>query len=308
MSAARPLQVAPALRRFIEDLEARRARPDALPERAARRLAVLLLLRRLAESTEVDTVATFERAMNGALDLGYRAEPLVAFIFRAIHARLAGRVRRRLLRSGVHPEADLVSDLSATAMEAIQRIIRTSRREQYSLRYNLLLSIADHRTVDWLRRSRPEPVEDLEQRDGAVASFAAWQAARHDPEGALVRRERRDLAVRLRDAIFEVTNTLSDDQRAALILVEVDGIGYEDVASRLGIKRTDVGNLVRRARLARDKGLARALRDFPELRGAGGFQDLRAHRELRLQMLGWATEIETGEWQVCRDTWSLRAA
>ena len=55
--------------------------------------------------------------------------------------------------------------------------------------------------------------------------------------------------------MLTVVNGLPDLERAALIMVEIEGLGYEAVATNLGIKRTDVGNLVRRARLHRDRGL-----------------------------------------------------
>ncbi|MEZ4472123.1 MAG: hypothetical protein R3F60_15280 [bacterium] len=44
----------------------------------------------------------------------------------------------------------------ATTAMAIQRLIRLADREEHSIRYALLLSIADHRTIDFLRRRRPE--------------------------------------------------------------------------------------------------------------------------------------------------------
>ena len=93
----RPLRVRPALDRFDESLR-RRLRPKV----AAPTLhAVRSLLTRLSDAEDVDCVSTFENIVNQCLDLGYRGEALVAFIYEVLRDRFAARVYRRLNRSVV---------------------------------------------------------------------------------------------------------------------------------------------------------------------------------------------------------------
>ncbi|MCB9545159.1 MAG: hypothetical protein H6706_04615 [Myxococcales bacterium] len=293
--ASPPLAVAGPLRRFRVAVRGRVQRADPADERLGRRLAVLALLDAVAECPEVDTIASFERVLNGCLDLGYRTQPLTAFVFDVLQRRLAGRIRRRLASSGQDPECEEVADLVATTALAIQRLIRQADREQHSLRYALLLSIADHRTIDFLRRRRPEYRGTMDDRP-AGAGDELWPRATDggDPERRLMRAHRAVLALALRDAVVSAVNSLPSSERAALVLVEIEGLGYPAVADRLGLKRTDVGNVVRRARLRRDRALVPLLRDIPGLEGHVGFGDLQDDRDLRLSMLTWSAEIGDG--------------
>ncbi|MCA9542870.1 MAG: hypothetical protein KC613_00725, partial [Myxococcales bacterium] len=157
-----PLPVAGALRRFRGALTgAMRRGGDDL--RQARRRAALEVLDAVRDAGP-DTVAGFELVLNGCLDVGYRSQPLAAFVFDVLHRRLAGRVRRRLAQCGQDPDSAEVADLVSAAAVAIQKLIRGARRERHTLRYALLISIADHRTIDFLRRRRPEYRETMDDQ------------------------------------------------------------------------------------------------------------------------------------------------
>lgn len=290
-----PLCIAPALRRFTSAVRSRLLREagEAADERQARRRAVLELLTVVADSPEVDTIKSFEIVLNGCLDLGYRTEPLAAFVFDVLQRRLAGRIRRRLAASGHDPDCEEVADLVANSALTIQQLLRQANREQHTLRYALLLSIADHRTIDFLRRRRPEYRATMDDRP-AEGGDDAWRSGDGDPERRMQHAQRFALALALRDAVLEAVNGLPRQERAALVLVEVEGLGYPEVADHLGIKQTDVGNVVRRARLRRDRALVPLLRAIPGLAGHVGFQELQAHRDLRLCMLAWTAEIGAG--------------
>lgn len=302
-ATVRPLALAGSLRRLQSQIQAAIARGEDDERQARRRMAAAIVRRALA-SPQVDTVATFELVLNRCLDVGYRAQPLAAFVFDALHRRIAGRVRRRLAASGQDPDQVEVADLVASTAEAIYRLIRGADRERHSLRYALLVSIADHRTIDFLRRRRPEYRDTMDdQAAGQASDGASWPFgdAEPDPERGLLRRHRQALAAALRVAILAAVNELPDRERAALVLVEIDGLGYDEVAERLRIKRTDVGNLVRRARLTRDRVLVRRLRDIPGLDGHVGFTALQTDRDLRLNMLSWTSEMGYGVCAACRD-------
>ena len=94
--------------------------------------------------------------------------------------------------------------------------------------------------------------------------------------------------------ILDAVNKLHPLQREALILVEVEGVGYHEVARRLDMKSTDVGNFVRRARKMRDRNFVAGLRANEAIEGHIGFVALQAYRELRTNLLRWAAEIGDG--------------
>lgn len=292
---ARPLTVRPALLHFRSRLRAAMLRGSTDPERVARRVAVLALVEETCTRPDVDTIGCFEDVLNGSLDLGYRARDLAAFVFECLHRRFASRVRRRLSASGHDPDSAEVADLVATTAEAVHTLIRGARRERHTLRYALLVSIADHRTIDYLRRKRPEYRETMDDRV-ADADVDPWALGtrRDDPEQRIVRQQRVSLARQLREAVLGVVNDLPDIERAALVLVEIEGLGYDAVADALGLKRTDVGNVVRRARLKRDRQLMPLLRGIPGLEGHVGFAEMQSDRALRLNMLRWTTEMGDG--------------
>lgn len=295
--STRPLTIRPALVRFRSRLRQAMSRGSSDPERNERRRAVLDLVEHRLTCPDVDTIGSFEDVLNGSLDLGYRAQPLAAFTFECLHRRFAARIRRRLAACGQDPDSAEVADLVSTTAEAVHGLIRGARRERHTLRYALLVSIADHRTIDFLRRKRPEYRETMDDRASESDTIWTLGTRRDDPEQRIVRRERVDLARRLRGAVLEVVNGLPDIERAALVLVEIEGLGYDAVAEALDIKRTDVGNVVRRARLKRDRQLMPVLRAIPGLEGHMGFAEMQQHRALRLNMLRWTTEMGDG---VCR--------
>lgn len=291
----RPLNVQVALRRFRHRLTSAMSRPDTDVDRVQRRRAVAGLLDEAQARSDVDSIGCFECVLNGALDLGYRARPLAAFAFECLHRRFAGRIRRRLAASGHDPDSAEVADLVSTTAEALHTLIRGARRERHTLRYALLVAIADHRTIDYLRRKRPEYRETMDDRvaDSATGPLSLG-TRREDPEQHFVRQQRISLARRLREAVLTAVNGLPELERSALILVEIEGLGYDEVAEGLGVKRTDVGNIVRRARLKRDRALMPLLRTVPGMDGHVGFAALQNDRSLRLNMLRWTTEMGDG--------------
>ena len=288
----RPLRVRPALDRFQSRLS--RFTMDS----EAQREAVCRVLQAFNLCETLDSVGTFESILNQCLDLGFRGPPLMAFLFEVLETRLAARINRRLCRSSRGSDADTVSDLVGVTLEAIQNLLTKATRERHSVTYALLLSIADHRTIDFLRRKRPDLCDDLDSYH-TTSAWAAEDTSEPQPERDLIRRERLRLARRLRKAILDSVNELDRQERAAMILVEVFGEGYDLISQRLGVKRTDVGNLVRRARLKRDRLLMPRLRAMGELSGHLGFQDFQSNRALRLNLLRWTTEMGDGVCETC---------
>jgi RNA polymerase sigma factor (sigma-70 family) len=299
-SVKRPLRVRPALTRFDESL-GRRLRPqnaNVLLE------SVRGIVRTNLAEADIDSVGTFEDIVNQCLDLGYRGESLVAFVYEVLRDRFAARVYRRLSSSGRRPSSAEVEDLVGVTTEAVQALISNANRQRHSLTYALLLSIADHRSIDYLRRKKADLVDDLD----TYHTRHVWSpTAAHDarPDNQIHRRQRIQLARELRTAVLESVNLLPYMERTALILVEVEGQSYDEIALRLGIKRTDVGNVVRRARLKRDRLLMPLLRGIEQLEGHIGFKQIQAQRSLRLNLLRWTTEMGDGVCAACSDRQSL---
>ncbi len=300
--ASPPLTVREALERFLVRVSQQVARaPAQAAQDRLRRRVVLHIVRGGLAQPDVDTIEGFESTLNACLDAGYREGPLTAFVFEVLERRLAARVRRRLMRSGQDVRAEDVADLVSTAFEAIQRLLREADRVKHTVRYNLLLSIGDHRAIDHLRRRRPIYLDTLDEQPADDDDGWALATAARDPERWMVRLQREALAHALRTAVFEAVNALPDRERAALVMVEALGCSYDDVAARVGVKRTDVGNVVRRARMARDRALVPRLRCIPGLEGHIGFGALQDHRALRLKMVRWSTQMGAGVCPHCLD-------
>lgn len=271
-------------------------------ERDRRRRVVLMFLRKISDSSQVDTIETFERILNGCLSLGYRARPLAAFVFGVLEPRFSARIRRRLLAAGVMPSPDDVADVVGAAAETLARLIRDARRSEYTLRYALLLSLADHRAVDFIRsrRRRPESVGLPEGDGGELAAEGLWGVdGPRDPEEQMHQGQRHALAVTVRAAVFAAVNALPHRERAALIAVDLHGAGYPEVARALDLSATDVGNVVRRARLLRDRALVPHLRGLPHMGGHVGFAEIQDDKTLRLQILRWSADIGAGVCGAC---------
>ncbi|MEE2785745.1 MAG: RNA polymerase sigma factor [Myxococcota bacterium] len=295
----RPLRVHGALARCGVALQ-RRLRTD----RSDVLLAVSHFIEKQLCRDDVDSVSAFEDTLNGSLDLGYRGPEVVAFIFEVLSDRFAARVYRRLSSGGRRPHTTEVEDLVSVTVEAVNTLIANANRERHTLTYALLLSIADHRSIDYLRRKKADLVDDLD----TYHTRHAWSPAEADlarPDYQLERSYRIRLARRLRTAILKSVNELERVERGALILVEVDGLSYDEIATRLDIKRTDVGNIVRRARLKRDRYLMPLLRQIEQLEGHIGFKEIQADRNLRLNLLRWTTEMGDGVCAVCADRYAL---
>ena len=146
-----------------------------------------------------------------------------------------GPLRRYALSLTRNPAdaEDLVHDTLVKAIE---------RQEQFRLGRNLrtwLLSILHNAFVDGQRARRTEA------RRSAEISYTTDNAA---PAG-------QEAAARLAE-VREAFMSLPDDQRAALHLVSIDGLSYDEAAVSLGIP---VGTLV--SRISRARARLRAIED-----------------------------------------------
>ena len=256
----------------------------------------LALARRLREAesevNSIETVAYFEWVVNTVLDTGYRGEALLGYIFSTLNRRFAARIRKRLRTAPLGARESDVEDLVMTTIEAVHRLILRSDRSRHTITFALLVSIADHRAVDFLRKKRAELSDELEGTPSDTYGVLSSRALQ--PDEALVRVVDHHRVRVLREVVLSAVNQLPADERKALVLVEVNGLGYPEIAEALAIKVTDVGNFVRRARKRRDRYFMAELRSTPELSGHLGFSELQENRELRVNLLRWTSEVGDG--------------
>ncbi len=139
-------------------------------------------------------------------------------------------------------DRDEALDLS---QEVFLRVFRTIHRfrGQSSLRtwiYRIAVNQARNRHRFWRRRHRADQVS-LDQHIADHGDFLSTAAS--TPERVLSQKE---LAGQLQRAL----NHLPFDQRTAIILREVDGLSYEEIAYSLGVAMGTVKSRLTRARQA----------------------------------------------------------
>ena len=139
-------------------------------------------------------------------------------------------------------DRDEALDLS---QEVFLRVFRTIHRfrGQSSLRtwiYRIAVNQARNRHRFWRRRHRADQVS-LDQHIEAHGDFVS--AGESTPDRVLAQKE---LAERLQHAL----DHLPFDQRTAIVLREVDGLSYEEIAFSLGVAVGTVKSRLTRARQA----------------------------------------------------------
>jgi len=168
--------------------------------------------------------------------------------FRAIHdryrQRLFGYVRQMLSPSSRQDAEDVMQDVFVRAYGAL----RADERE-VNLRA-WLYRVAHNRCIDHLRRPTPPAAEIFEMSRKPL----------HDPIEEAQRRE--DLA-----RLVEDVGRLPEQQRSALLMREIDGMSYADLATALDVTVPAVKSLLVRARVGLvDAAVARDT-DCCEIRG-----------------------------------------
>ena len=154
----------------------------------------------------------------------------------AEHQRMVVQLAMNLLG-----DRDEALDLS---QEVFLRVFRTisAFRGQSSLRtwiYRIAVNQARNRHRFWRRRHRADQVS----LDAHVAAHGELLSCESGPERALAQKE---LATHLQRAL----DGLPFDQRTAIVLREIDGLSYEEIAFSLGVAVGTVKSRLTRARQA----------------------------------------------------------
>lgn len=169
------------------------------------------------------------------------------------YAELLGEHQRMVIQLAVNLLGDRDEALDVS-QEVFLRVFRTIHRfrGQSSLRtwiYRIAVNQARNRRRFWRRRHRADQIS-LEAHVSAHGELPSSGTA--GPDRVLAQKE---LAARLQRAL----EGLPFDQRTAIVLREVDGLSYDEIAYSLGVAVGTVKSRLTRAR--------QALR--LELRGAG---------------------------------------
>jgi RNA polymerase sigma-70 factor (ECF subfamily) len=159
-------------------------------------------------------------------------------------AELVGEHQRMVVQLAVNLLDDREEALDLS-QEVFLRVFRTihSFRGQSSLRtwiYRIAVNQARNRHRFWRRRHRADQVS-LDEHVAVHGDLISGGQA--TPERVLAQKE---LAARLQRAL----NKLPFDQRTAIVLREIDGLSYDEIAFSLGLAIGTVKSRLTRARQA----------------------------------------------------------
>jgi RNA polymerase sigma-70 factor, ECF subfamily len=161
------------------------------------------------------------------------------------HQRMVVQLATNLL-SDREEALDLSQEVFLRVFSTIHRF-----RGQSSLRtwiYRIAVNQARNRHRFWRRRHRADQVS-LDEHVATHGEFLSGRDAA--PDGVLAQKE---LAARLQDALAR----LPFDQRTAIVLREIDGLSYEEIAYSLGVAVGTVKSRLTRARKALREELGEA--------------------------------------------------
>jgi RNA polymerase sigma-70 factor (ECF subfamily) len=179
--------------------------------------------------------------------------------FRALVVRYQRKVYAVAL--GIVKDHDLAWDVAQEAFVRVHRSLPGFKGE--SAFSTWLFRITTHLSIDAVRKERQAQKEDMDEvREadlGDAADGILATALGNDPgENAL----RRELAGKMEAALA----TLPEKHRTILVLREVEGLSYEELAERLGIHKGTVMSRLFHAR----KKMQAALREYAGLEARDG--------------------------------------
>ena len=160
--------------------------------------------------------------------------------FRALVERYQRRVVQLAL--AMTKDADEAMDIAQETFVRVHRYLPSFKGDSsfFTWTYRIAMNLC----LDAQRRKGRLERVDVKQGDEAEI-----EAAMDPPSAALAGPQRQALNAELRDRIEEALASLSDNHRAILLLREVEGLSYEDLAKVLGIRKGTVMSRLFHARL-----------------------------------------------------------
>jgi RNA polymerase sigma-70 factor, ECF subfamily len=177
--------------------------------------------------------------------------------FRALVERYQRRVVQLAL--AMTKDADEAMDIAQETFVRVHRYLPSFKGD--SSFFTWTYRIAMNLSLDAQRRKGRLERVDVEQGDEAEI-----EAAMDPPSAALAGPQRQALNAELRERIEEALADLSENHRAILLLREVEGLSYEDLARVLGIRKGTVMSRLFHARLKMQNKLRGYLDEEPPKR------------------------------------------
>ena len=205
-------------------------------------------LRAAVQTMEADDLSLVSKAQAGD-----------SAAFRALVVRYQRKVYAVAL--GIVKDPDLAWDVAQDAFVKVHAHL--GEFEGKSAFSTWLLRIATHLAIDSVRRERrsqKDELDDVSEETMAEGGEGILSTALgNDPRQNVLRRE---LAGKIQDALQD----LPEKHRTILVLREVEGLSYEELAERLGIHKGTVMSRLFHARKKMQAALARyaGLRPKPE--------------------------------------------
>jgi RNA polymerase sigma-70 factor (ECF subfamily) len=174
--------------------------------------------------------------------------------------QLVVRYQRRVyqLALGMTKDPDDAMDISQETFVRVHRYLPTFKGDSsfFTWTYRIAMNLC----LDAQRRKgRAERVDQLEGDEAEI------EAAMDPPSAALAGPQRAALNSELKEKIEEALAGLSENHRAILLLREVEGLSYAELAKVLGIRKGTVMSRLFHARLKMQKKLREYLgEDAPE--------------------------------------------
>jgi RNA polymerase sigma-70 factor (ECF subfamily) len=157
--------------------------------------------------------------------------------------RLVTDHQRMVFQLGLHLLGDRQEALDLS-QEVFLKVFRTLRqfRGHSTLRtwiYRIVVNQASNRQRSWRRRRRSQqiPLDDIAAGNAAVPDALAPSR----PDQALQQTE-------IRTRVWQALDRLPFDQRAVVVLREIDGLSYEEIATSLNVAVGTVKSRLARAR------------------------------------------------------------
>jgi len=197
---------------------------------------------------EVDDLALLEKARAGDAEA-----------FRALVVRYQTKVFAVAL--GIVKDQDLAWDVAQDAFVRVHQHLRDFKGE--SAFSTWLFRIATHLSIDAVRKERSAKRDDLDEVDEAVLSEGAdgilATSLGSNPQQTVLRKE---LVEKMTEALAE----LPVAHRTVLVLREVEGLSYEELAERLDVPKGTVMSRLFHAR----KKMQALLRNYAALTPRAG--------------------------------------
>lgn len=170
--------------------------------------------------------------------------------------QLVERYQRRVyqLALGMTKDADDAMDISQETFVRVHRYLPSFKGDSsfFTWTYRIAMNLC----LDAQRRKGRSERIDLTQGDEAEI-----EAAMDAPSAALAGPQRAALNAELKEKIEEALAGLSENHRAILLLRELEGLSYEELAKVLGIRKGTVMSRLFHARLKMQNQLREYLGD-----------------------------------------------